>query len=354
MALSLERSLRDAQKGVSAAEGAGPAADLVHSWFDSEMFSAIGNRPVLALDARDTPPGLSQAVILGIDRQGDLTCSNPAHFDLLLTAADDAPSPWISIPRHKLRDHVEALVGAVRRHPLAATTLCRLLRLTVSASFDDALMVESLAYSTLLGGREFGLWLAGRPKRASAPSTAHLVGLERTDNDNLTITLNSPENGNAMTAAMRDQLFEVLCAALDDPSVPRVTIRAEGRWFSTGGALDEFGTAPDAATAHAIRTVRNAARLIHALGDRARIEIQGPAIGSGIEIAAAAARRHATANSWFQLPELSMGLLPGAGGTVTLPRAIGRHRTAWLALSGKRLRAREALAIGLIHTIDAP
>jgi enoyl-CoA hydratase/carnithine racemase len=56
-------------------------------------------------------------------------------------------------------------------------------------------------------------------------------------------------------------------------------------------------------------------------------------------------------DAWFELPEVGMGLVPGAGGTVSLPRRIGRQRTAWLALSGARLDADTALAWGLVDEI---
>ena len=61
----------------------------------------------------------------------------------------------------------------------------------------------------------------------------------------------------------------------------------------------------------------------------------------------------AAPGAFFQLPELGMGLVPGAGGTVSLPRRIGRQRTAWLALSGERIDAETALAWGLVDCIEA-
>jgi enoyl-CoA hydratase/carnithine racemase len=60
----------------------------------------------------------------------------------------------------------------------------------------------------------------------------------------------------------------------------------------------------------------------------------------------------ASEDAWFQLPELSMGLIPGAGGTLSLPRRIGRQRTAWLALSGARLDAATALRWRLVDAIE--
>lgn len=96
---------------------------------------------------------------------------------------------------------------------------------------------------------------------------------------------------------------------------------------------------------------RSAALLVHRMGDRARVRLHGACIGSGIEIPAAAARRIGSADLLVQLPELRMGLMPGAGGTATLARAIGRHRLAWQVFGGFRIGAAQALDWGLIDAI---
>jgi enoyl-CoA hydratase/carnithine racemase len=82
-----------------------------------------------------------------------------------------------------------------------------------------------------------------------------------------------------------------------------------------------------------------------------RCELQGACVGAGVELPAFAAQVSASEDAFFQLPELAMGLVPGAGGTVSLPRRIGRQRTAWLALSGQRLDAETALAWGLVDEL---
>jgi enoyl-CoA hydratase/carnithine racemase len=74
-------------------------------------------------------------------------------------------------------------------------------------------------------------------------------------------------------------------------------------------------------------------------------------VGSGIEIPAFAHSVSATSKTYFQLPEISMGLIPGAGGCISIPRRIGSQRTAYLALSGKRINASTALEWGLIDSI---
>ncbi len=321
---------------------------------DASHFSAVGPCPVLVSAATDAVATETQAVRIGVDLDASLTCSDPDAFDILVTSRIDAPAPWSIVPAGSPAAHADALADRVRQFPVAATILARVLRMSAHLPFNDALYLESLAYSTLLGGHEFGGWLE---KRRPSPDTdcasADLVGLER-EADHIVLTLNNPEQGNPMTAAMRDALYNALANVLDDPSKPTVQIIGAGRSFSTGGHLPEFGQARDLAAAHVVRTVHGCARLIHQLGDRASVLFHGAAIGSGLEVPAAAARREATAEAWFQLPELSMGLIPGAGGTVSVARAIGRHRTMWLATSGKRVNARQALQIGLIHAIVAP
>jgi enoyl-CoA hydratase/carnithine racemase len=87
------------------------------------------------------------------------------------------------------------------------------------------------------------------------------------------------------------------------------------------------------------------------VGLRARAEVQGACVGAGVELAAWAADVVAAEDAFFRLPEVAMGLIPGAGGTVSLPRRIGRQRTAWLAITGSRLDAATARAWGLVDRI---
>jgi hypothetical protein len=320
---------------------------------DADRFSAPGGHPLWLVDAaawrRPTPP--IQAVVIGIDRAGSLPDTCTDDFDLLLTSAAGAPRPWVSLGARDLDAGVERLGAAVSANPLAATIAAEVLRLTEKLTMADALAVESLAYSSLLGGGEFARWHAAAKIDAGAPVPPAPVLIERIGN-RITLTLNDPGDRNAMTATMRDALYEALANALDDPTRPELILRGAGKCFSTGGALPEFGTARDLAEAHAVRTLHSCARALDALGARATVRLHGACVGSGIEVAAAAHRRIATSDAWFQLPELSMGLIPGAGGTATVTRAIGRHRTLWMLLSGKRVGAAQAHNWGLVHAVE--
>src|SRR3546814_18286599 len=104
----------------------------------------------------------------------------------------------------------------------------------------------------------------------------------------------------AMSAAMRDALYEALANALDDPSRPAVLIQGAGKCFSTGGALAEFGTAHDLAEAHAVRTLHSCARAPDVPGSRGTLRLHGECVGSGVEDAAAEHRRTAAPERWAQ------------------------------------------------------
>jgi enoyl-CoA hydratase/carnithine racemase len=97
------------------------------------------------------------------------------------------------------------------------------------------------------------------------------------------------------------------------------------------------------------------ARMIARCAERLDVHIQGGCVGAGLEMAAWASRVTAAPDAWFQLPELAMGVLPGAGGCVSLTRRIGPQRTALMILSGKRITVRTALGWGLVDAIvDEP
>lgn len=318
---------------------------------DIEQFSPFGPASYVVLDAAEAGSeayDAAQAVIIGVDRSGALPIINESHCDVLVTTAANPPRPWISVSPDRLDKQLDTFKAAIQGAPYAAAILRRVLRINEALPFTEGLAVESLAYSTLLGGGEFRQWRRRTPGGNSGKTGN--VSLER-DKDHLTITLAQPDTRNTLSATMRDALYEALATALDDPTKPLVTLRGAGACFSVGGDLDEFGVNRDLAQAHAIRTMRSVTRLIYELGERMDVMLHSACIGSGIEIAAAAAHRAACEKAFFQLPEIKMGLIPGAGGTVSLPRAIGRHRACAMMLTGMRISARTAKDWGLIHKI---
>ena len=152
---------------------------------------------------------------------------------------------------------------------------------------------------------------------------------------------------------MRDQLVEAFELARLDDSITEIHLRGDGPSFCAGGDLDEFGARPDPATAHLVRILQSAGRSIEAVGTRVTAHVHGACRGSGVELPAFAGRVVASSDATFGLPEVQLGLIPGAGGTVSLPRRIGRHRTAWLALTGRSIDAPTALSWGLVDDVRA-
>ncbi len=294
----------------------------------------VGHCLLVALDGEtQTPPLIQPALpVIGI---GDPGAEAPDVVDLVVTEAD-----------------VDDARKAAAANPLAATVLVQLLRHNEGASVRDGLFAESLAYSSLQHGAEFERWLAGRsPKPPSDdPEPAVLTGR---DGNTLHVTLNRPHKRNAYSASLRDGLCTALQVPAVDSSIGRVELRGNGAAFSAGGDLDEFGDARDGAVAHVSRMSRSAGLLLSELSPRVHAYLHGACIGAGIELPAFAGRVSAHPDTFFQLPEVAMGLIPGAGGTASIIRRIGRRRTAWFALSNRRIDAETALRWGLVDSIDS-
>jgi hypothetical protein len=261
----------------------------------------------------------------------------------LVSPAADALDVVINDP-----SALSAIEQTVTTAPLAAVALALLLRGRDGRTSEQALVAESATYSALQGGPELAAWRASRPVRVRAPET-DVVRCDR-DGSVLTITLDRPERHNAYSREMRDGLVAALRLALADPTL-QVVLTGAGPSFSSGGDLDEFGTFPDPATAHRIRLTRSAAKLMARLGDRVEAHVHGACLGAGVELAAFAGRVVARPDARFGLPEVPLGLIPGAGGTASLPPRIGRQRTVLLALTAQPIDAETALRWGLVDEV---
>ena len=305
----------------------------------------------------------SPAVAEGLSPLAGVSCVL-AEVDVPLDANADVPPPPCPVvavatgPAPALVDaaapssaDADRVLDAACRQPVAATVLVQLLRHNERASVADALFAESLAYSALQHGAGFRGWLAARGERPEArPGAQPPVLLERVDGC-LRITLNRPDKRNAYSAELRDALCEALTLAASDTSIERVALQGAGTCFSAGGDLAEFGEARDAAVAHASRMTRSAGALLHGLRRRVEARLHGACIGAGIELPAFAERVVARRDAFFQLPEVGMGLIPGAGGTASILPRIGRQRLAYLALSGTRVDVETAREWGLVDAI---
>jgi hypothetical protein len=247
-------------------------------------------------------------------------------------------------------DDLGAVVSTIDAHPQAATSLAVLLRASGTRSVADGLHAESAVYGVLQAGSEFDAWRAGRPVRQRTRPAGPVVGVSRVGRM-LHIELRRPEVRNALDAQLRDELADALVLAATDRSLS-VELRGSGPAFCAGGDLDEFGSRADPASAHLIRLSRNLGWLIHRLRDRITVHVHGACVGSGVELPAFAGTVIASPDATFALPEVDLGLIPGAGGTVSIPARIGRQRTALLAFLGRPVTAATAAEWGLVDRID--
>ena len=252
---------------------------------------------------------------------------------------------------------LEAVVSTITELPLASVATAILMRGVERRSVVESLVAESSTYSLLQAGPEFSRWQAARPKRNSRSSSTlmnDLVLVERAGAD-LLITLNQPDRRNAYSSAMRSALGDALEVAVFDSNVERVTLRGAGNNFSSGGDLDEFGLLSDPVTAHfsrlSSRVNHHLWTLRQRLGTQLVCVVHGNNYGAGVELAAFAGKLIASRDATFTLPELKMGLIPGSGGTASLPLRIGRQRTLLLALTGLPIDAVAAQAWGLVDEI---
>jgi hypothetical protein len=273
------------------------------------------------------------------------------HATFTLTEDDTDDRRAVTVP--SIESAIAELAARVNRWPMAAAVCDDVLRSVYPAGPTlGGVVTESLAYSTLQGGPEFARWLAERGP-ARMPDIADPVQARR-DGNTLRIAFNRPQRHNAFSTDARAALLEALTIAQLDPSVDEVVLTGNGPSFCSGGDLSEFGTFSDPASAHLARTRHSPALALDALASRlgraCRAEVHGQVLGSGLEMAAFCGHVVSRPDAVFGLPELSLGLIPGAGGTVSVTRRIGRWRTAYLVLSGLRIDVETAVTWGLVDT----
>jgi enoyl-CoA hydratase/carnithine racemase len=306
-----------------------------------------GEGPVVVVEGRPTAdPEVRRRAVDALGRVAAVVVGGPGWAgadadDLALVDLVTGDEPGV----------LDAVAQSVAQHPLAAGALAVHLRGAAERPLTDGLVAESALYSMLQAGPEFRAWRSATAVRHRPPSSTPAVRVER-DGDEVAITLSRPEVRNAFNVQMRDELLDAFAVVAADRAV-RATVRGDGPAFCSGGDLDEFGTSPDPVSAHAIRLDRSVGAAIAAVADRVTFHLHGACFGSGIELPAFAARVVAAPSTMICLPEVGLGLAPGAGGTVSLTRRIGRHATAWLAFSRVPIGAEQARSWGLVDEISA-
>ena len=184
------------------------------------------------------------------------------------------------------------------------------------------------------------------------PSTAPpLIRFER-EGDIAFVTLDRPERLNAVSMQMRDALWGVLTALRDDPTVRCAVFAGAGdRAFSAGADITEFGSAPGLMDARAARQQRDLWGVMSTLSVPLIAAIHGFAYGAGCEMSMYCDLRVASEDARFALPEVTLGYIPSAGGTQTVPRHAPRSEALRMVTSGEPLSAAEALRAGLVHSV---
>jgi 3-hydroxyacyl-CoA dehydrogenase len=160
------------------------------------------------------------------------------------------------------------------------------------------------------------------------------------------LTLNRPPV-NAIGAALRRALAGSLAEAIDRRDVAAIVLTGAGMHFSAGADIREFADAPDAGVpslADIVERIESAPKPVIAA-------IRGTATGGALELAMGCAYRVGAAESEMGLPEVTLGFVPGAGGTIRLPRLVGVERALEMILTGRRIGGKEAVSCGLLDEL---
>jgi enoyl-CoA hydratase len=322
------------------------AVELLSNQGTEDLFSPLTASPYIVLELREefSTDIIEQLIPL----LAQLPCP------VIALAAERVSTALAAVVDCVLLDEkwLTAIVGNISKAPIAAMSLVQLSKAIDKLDLMAALDMESLTYGCLQGGAEYQTWLQSyTAEPMPALSDQAPVLLERLG-EVLSLTLNRPERRNSITVEMRDALVEALALAAVDASIEKIVLQGAGKCFSVGGELREFGSVPDSASGHMIRSLRLPGRLLARVANRCEARVHGACIGAGVELPAFAGRVVATPSAYFQLPEIQFGLIPGAGGCVSIAKRTGRHRFNQMALSGKRVNAKQALDWGLVDAVS--
>ena len=172
-----------------------------------------------------------------------------------------------------------------------------------------------------------------------------VVDLSTDDDDVAVITVDSPPV-NALSAKVRDGLWEAFRAS-EESDVSAVVLICAGRTFIAGADISEFGGAMKG------KSLAEVQEMMESSSKPVVAAIHGTALGGGLEVALCAHYRIAVPSAKCGLPEVNLGLLPGAGGTQRLPRVVGAQKALEFMTAGTHVPAAECLEIGLVDELAA-
>ena len=175
------------------------------------------------------------------------------------------------------------------------------------------------------------------------PSLNEVTNLD-VDSRIAVLTLNSPPV-NALSANVREGLHIGVKSSIENEEVEAIVIICEGRTFIAGADISEFGQEPKGPSLYEVQDmIENSPKPIISA-------IHGTALGGGLEVALTCHYRIAVPSSKCGLPEVNLGLLPGAGGTQRLPRIVGAQKAMEMMTSGAHIPANQCLDMGLVDEI---
>jgi enoyl-CoA hydratase len=181
------------------------------------------------------------------------------------------------------------------------------------------------------------------------------VKLDREDDGVAIITLNRPDKLNALNAETIRVLDDVVREVHDDASIRAVVLTGAGeKAFVAGADIAELSTMGPVDGVQVSRAGQATFRALERMPKPVIAAVNGFALGGGLELALACHIRIASSRAKFGLPEAKLGIIPGYGGTVRLPRLVGRGRALELILTGDMIDAAEAFRIGLVNRVEEP
>lgn len=168
------------------------------------------------------------------------------------------------------------------------------------------------------------------------------------------VTINRPDKLNALNDAVVADLAALAASSATDDSVRALILTGAGpKAFVAGADIGQLAAVGGSSGEQFAITGQSAFRALERLGKPVVAAVNGFALGGGCELAMACHIRYASPNAKFGQPEVKLGVIPGYGGTVRLPRLVGRGRALELMMSGELIDAAEALRIGLVNKVVA-
>lgn len=167
----------------------------------------------------------------------------------------------------------------------------------------------------------------------------------------LTVTLNRPDKLNALNAQVLDELADIFVKASSDDAIKGVLITGNGKAFCAGADISQLAELDAETGIEFSKRGQFVFRLLEQLGKPSLAAINGFAFGGGCELAMAATLRIAAEKAVFSQPEVKLGVIPGYGGTARISRLIGEARALDLCLTGRAIKAEEALSFGLVSEV---